>query len=32
MQKYDTLDSYWQDIHNIPMLSDEEEQRLAVCI
>ena len=32
MQKYDTLDSYWQDIHNIPMLSDEEEQHLAVCI
>ena len=32
MQKYDTLDSYWQDIHNIPMLSDEEEQRLAACI
>ena len=32
MQKYDTLDSYWQDIHNIPMLSDEEEQHLAARI
>lgn len=32
MQKYDTLDTYWQDIHNIPMLSDEEEQQLAVRI
>lgn len=32
MQKYDTLDAYWQDIHNIPSLSDTEERELAVRI
>ncbi len=26
---YDTLDTYWQEIHNIPSLSDEEERALA---
>lgn len=29
MQSFDTLDAYWQDIHNIPSLSDEEERALA---
>lgn len=29
MNKYDTLDAYWQDIKNIPMLTEEEEHRLA---
>lgn len=29
---YDTLDAYWQDIKNIPVLSDEEEHELAVKI
>lgn len=29
MQSFDTLDAYWQDIHKIPSLSDEEERRLA---
>lgn len=28
MQKYDTLDAYWHDIHNIPSLTDEEERKL----
>ena len=32
MQKYDTLDAYWQDIHKIPSLSDQEERELAVRI
>lgn len=32
MQSFDTLDAYWQDIHNIPSLSDEEERALAVRI
>lgn len=27
--KYDTLDAYWQDIRNIPCLSEEEEASLA---
>ena len=29
MQKYDTLDAYWHDIHGIPLLSEEEECCLA---
>lgn len=29
MQSFDTLDAYWQEIHNIPQLSDEEELQLA---
>lgn len=29
MQSYDTLDTYWQEIHNIPQLSIEEEQKLS---
>ena len=29
MQKYDTLDAYWHDIHDIPLLSEEEECCLA---
>lgn len=32
MQKYDTLDAYWQDIHKIPSLSEQEERELAVRI
>lgn len=27
--KYDTLDAYWQDIRNIPTISEEEEKKLA---
>lgn len=29
MQSYDTLDTYWQEIHNIPQLSIEEERKLS---
>ncbi len=29
MNSFDTLDAYWQDIHKIPSLSDEEERLLA---
>ena len=29
MQKYDTLDAYWHDIHGIPTLSDDEERALS---
>lgn len=29
MQKYDTLDAYWHDIHGIKTLSEEEERTLA---
>lgn len=29
MQKFDTLDAYWHDIHDIPTLNFEEEQLLA---
>jgi RNA polymerase primary sigma factor len=29
MQKYDTLDAYWHDIHDIPTLTDDEERALA---
>jgi len=29
MQSFDTLDAYWQDIHKIPSLSDDEERALA---
>lgn len=32
MQSFDTLDAYWQDIHKIPSLSDEEERALAARI
>lgn len=29
MQSYDTLDTYWQEIHDIPQLPIEEERKLA---
>ena len=32
MQSIDTLDAYWQEIHNIPSLSEEEEHALAARI
>lgn len=32
MQSFDTLDAYWQDIHKIPSLSDDEERALAARI
>lgn len=32
MKKYDTLDAYWHDIHDIPLLSEDEERKLAVSI
>ncbi len=32
MQSIDTLDAYWQDIHNIPSLTDDEERTLAARI
>ncbi len=30
--KFDTLDAYWLDIHNIPQLSDSQERELAMQI
>ena len=32
MKKYDTLDAYWHDIHDIPLLNEDEERKLAVSI
>ena len=32
MQSIDTLDAYWQEIHNIPSLTEEEEHALAARI
>ncbi len=29
MKSYDTVDAYWQDIHNFPLLTEEEERQLA---
>lgn len=29
MQQYDVLDAYWQEIHNIPQLSEAEEHKLS---